>query len=408
MLSLHSSPLDEPGTGTSGGMNVYVRELARALASSGTAVDIFTRSREEARVVLEAPGVRVIGVPAGPHGAVAKETVASLSPALLAGISRFARSEGLRYPLVHSHYWSSGCVAQRLTRRWRVPHVHMFHTLSRIKTAYAGSPPDPRRARIEESLLDTADAIVVPTPVERAQINAHYGQGRAPRVFIPCGIDPTPFASAARHRSRGGDGRFVVVALGRMERLKNFDLLLRALADACAREPRFATQVEIRLAGGPSADEPGTLPALQDLAADLGILAQVRFLGPVPRANVPALYADSDLCVVPSRHESFGLVALEAMAAGLPVVATRTGGLQVTVADGVNGYLVGVDDAPTLASRLLDLWASPALRRTLGARGAQTASHYAWPLIAERMSDLYEALIADRQRAPWPLDGEAS
>ena len=412
MLCLHSSPLDDPGAGAGGGMNVYVRELARALAEAGTVVDIFTRSPDHLRVFEDAPGVRVIAIPAGPRGGVAKDTVPSLSPALLAGISRFAKAEGRRYDLVHSHYWSSGCVAQRLSRLWRVPHVHMFHTLSRIKTAYAGTPPDPRRAHVEANLLDAAHAVVVATPVERAEILAHYGRRQAPLVSIPCGIDPALF-STARDFSRRADGRFVIVALGRIERLKNFELLLRAVAEAGARDGRFAEAVEPRIAGGPAGGEPETLPALQRLAADLGIETRVRFLGVVPRAEVPGFFADADLCVVPSRHESFGLVALEAMAAGLPVVATRAGGLQVTVADGINGYLVDGDDVPALAGRLLDLWASPILRRDLGARGVRTAHRYAWPRIAERMSDLYEDLIADRQRAdgraaPWALEGEAS
>ncbi|MGH2389659.1 MAG: glycosyltransferase, partial [Chloroflexota bacterium] len=293
------------------------------------------------------------------------------------------------------HYWSSGCVAQRLARLWKTPHVHMFHTLSRIKTAYAGTAPDPRRAHVELGLLDSANAIVVATPIERAQIAAHYGPRRAPTVYIPCGIDPEPFATPARANTRRSGGRFVVTALGRIERLKNFELLLRAAARAMALEPRFVKDVEVRIAGGPSADEPETLPALLDLAAELGIESQVRFLGAVPRKDVIALYAASDLCVVPSRHESFGLVALEAMAAGLPVVATRTGGLQVTVEDGVNGYLVDIDDTEALAERLLLLWASPALRRELGARGARIAGRYAWPLIAKRMIDLYGTLVAE-------------
>ncbi len=402
MLTLHSSPLDEPGTGSGGGMNVYVRELARALAGSGIAVDIYTRSPQDIRVAHDAPGVRVIAVPAGPRGPVAKDIVANLAPALLAGISRFAKAEGVRYNLVHSHYWSSGCVAQRLARHWKVPHVHMFHTLSRSKTAYAGTAPDPRRAHVETGLLDSADAIVVATPVERAEIAAHYGLRRAPTVYIPCGIDLGPFAALPRRVPRHPGDRFIVTALGRIERLKNFDLLLRAVALAADADPSFGKDAEVRIAGGPSGDEPETLPALKRLAEDLGIANQVCFLGPVPRKDVIALYAASDVCVVPSRHESFGLVALEAMAAGLPVVATRTGGLQVTVEDRVSGYLVDVADAATLGIRLGALRASPGLRRELGARGARIARRYAWPAIADQMIDLYETLIAERRREDRP------
>ena len=402
MLTLHSSPLDEPGTGSGGGMNVYVRELARALAGSGIAVDIYTRSPHDSRVVHDAPGVRVIAIPAGPRGPIAKDIVANLAPAFLAGISRFAKAEGRRYDVVHSHYWSSGCVAQRLARLWKTPHVHMFHTLSRSKTAYAGTAPDPRRAHVETGLLDSASAIVVATPVERAEIAAHYGLRRAPTVYIPCGIDLGPFAALTRRAPRHPGDRFVVTALGRIERLKNFELLLRAVALVLSADPAFGEGLEVRIAGGPSSDEPETLPALKNLAADLRIDNWVRFLGAVPRKDVIALYGASDVCVVPSRHESFGLVALEAMAAGLPVVATRTGGLQVTVEDGVSGYLVDVDDAATLGLRLGALRASPSLRRELGARGAQVARGYAWPAIADRMIELYETLIAERRREGQP------
>ena len=402
MLTLHSSPLDEPGIGSGGGMNVYVRELARALAGSGIAVDIYTRSPHDIRVVHDAPDVRVIAIPAGPRGPVAKDIVANLAPALLAGISRFAKAEGRRYDVVHSHYWSSGCVAQRLARLWKTPHVHMFHTLSRSKTAYAGTAPDPRRAHVETGLLDSASAIVVATPVERAEIATHYGLRQAPTIYIPCGIDPEPFAAGARGAARRSGRRFVVTALGRIERLKNFELLLRAVALAVSAKPRLGDEIEVRIAGGPSTDEPETLPALKRLAAELGIEPCIRFLGAVPRKDVVALYAASDVCVVPSRHESFGLVALEAMATGLPVVATRTGGLQITVEDGVSGYLVDVDDAAALADRLRALWVSPGLRHQLGACGTQVAKGYAWPVIAEQMIDLYETLVAERRRVGRP------
>jgi D-inositol-3-phosphate glycosyltransferase len=278
----------------------------------------------------------------------------------------------------------------------------MFHTLSRSKTAYAGTAPDPRRAHVETGLLDSASAIVVATPVERAEIVAHYGLRRAPTVYIPCGIDLGPFAALTRRAPRHLSNRFVVTALGRIERLKNFELLLRAVALAVSADPAFGEGLEVRIAGGPSSDEPETLPALKALAAELKIDNQVRFLGAVPRKDVIALYAGSDVCVVPSRHESFGLVALEAMAAGLPVVATRTGGLQVTVEDGVSGYLVDVDDAATLGLRLGALRASPTLRRDLGARGAQIARRYAWPAIADQMIDLYETLIAERRGEEQP------
>jgi D-inositol-3-phosphate glycosyltransferase len=396
MLCLHSSPLDQPGAGNGGGMNVYVRELARALAARDIAVDIFTRSVDGLRVVEDAPGVRVICVPAGPRGSVAKGDLADLAPALLHGIHAWTQQEAAQYDLIHSHYWISGLVGQHLARAWSVPHVQMFHTFSRIKTAHGGASPDPRRARAEARLLEEADAVVVTNAVERLQVLEQYGPPPTPLVTIPCGIDPAPFAEARDSTPRGADGRIVVAALGRLERLKNFSLLLRGTALACAQDSRFAEAVEVRIAGGPSGDEPETIDELRRSAGELGIEDRVRFLGAMPRERIASFYAAADLCVVPSRHESFGLVALEAMAAGLPVVATRTGGLQATVVEGSTGYLIGQDEPAALADRLLLLQASPSLRRAMGAAGAHAAQHYAWPRVAERICCLYDALCSTR------------
>ena len=394
MICVHSSPLDQPGTGSSGGMNVYVRALARALAASDVEVDIFTRSATTVQVVRDAPNVRVLALPIGPAGPLPKGAFGALGEAAAAAIAEQAGDEGRRYDVVHSHYWSSGLVGSLLAARWSVPLVHMFHTLSRVKSEFAGSPPDEVRAAGEQRVLDRADAIVVANAIERAQILDLYRGQDSRLVTIPCGIDPAPFLAHKRTRRRQVGDPFVVVALGRAERLKNFPLLLRAVAIAAARDPHFGSSVRVQLAGGPSSDDPEVMPELQRLAGDLGIADRVNFVGPVPHERVPELYAGADLCVVPSRYESFGLVALEAMAAGLPVVATRTGGLQVTVDEGVNGYLVPTEGAEALASCLLALWADPALCAQLGTRGLRAAQQYAWPVIADRIGCLYQALAA--------------
>lgn len=393
MLCLHSSPLDTPGTGSSGGMNVYVRELSRSLAASGTAVDIFTRSQGAIQIHHDADGVRVIAVPVGPPGPLPKNAIADQAPALLHAIVEAAH--GLRYDLVHSHYWVSGLVARHLAHRWNVPSVHMFHTLSRVKTRFAGSTPDERRARGEQRVLDTTDAIVVANEAERDQLRALYCVRQPRLAVIPCGIDPEPFGEESP-QSHGSP--VIVVALGRLERLKNFGLLLRALAVATRRDPAVAGQIEVHIAGGPAAEEPEERVLLERLATDLGIADRVRLLGAVPRESIPALYAASDICVVPSHYESFGLVAVEAMAAGLPVLATRVGGLQSTVRDGESGYLIPPDDVETMAERLLQLAASPERRAAMGACGAMLAQQYAWPRIAARVRDLYEVLLADGRR----------
>ena len=425
MLSLHSSPLDQPGSGSSGGMNVYVRELAQALAAEDLAIDIFTRSADVKRIVEEQRGVRVIALPAGPTGPVAKHALVDLAPALLHGIDSFAQGEGNGYDIVHSHYWISGLVARRLAQRWSVPMVHMFHTLSRVKSHFGGATEDLQRAAGEQRVLDAADVIVVPNSIEASQLRALYDVRGAHLATIPCGIDPAPFGAQSQQSpgcaavlpaALGGpcprpvpgcivpetgqpSPHFVVLALGRIERLKNFALLLQATAIACARDPQFAAQVRVRIAGGPSSDEPEVLLQLKRQASDLGITKQVSFLGPVPHSAVPELYAGADLCVVPSHHESFGLVALEAMAARLPVIATAVGGLQVTVADEITGYLVQPNDAEAMAQRMLTLWSSPCLREAMGMRGARAAQHYAWPVIGERVRCLYESVAQSRKMA---------
>ena len=341
MLCLHTSPLDQPGTGSSGGMNVYTRALSRALAAADIEVDLFTRSTGGLTIVADAPGVRVIAVPAGRPGPVAKGAIAPLAPACAEAIERFAASQGLRYDVVHSHYWISGLTGIQLADRWSVPLVHMFHTLSRIKTRFAGSAADPQRAHGEQRVLDAADAVVAANRIECDQLREAYRVRGTRVVTIPCGVDPSPFgAFPLRNGRHTTNVPFTIAALGRAERLKNFPLLLRAMATAGARDPRFAAAAQLRIAGGPSSDEPAVLPELQQLARTLGIADRVRFVGPVPHAQVPDFYAAADVCAVPSFYESFGLVAVEAMAAGLPVIASRVGGLQVTVDDGVNGFLV--------------------------------------------------------------------
>ena len=391
MLSLHSSPLDQPGAGSSGGMNVYVRDLSRALTALDLNVDIFTRASAGPTVVEEVPGVRVIGVSGGRAGAVSKNEIADMIPALIRGIDDIVRRDKAAYDLVHSHYWISGMAGSRLARQWDVPHVQMFHTLSRIKSMYAGSTADPRRERAEIRLLQTADAVVVSNPIERMQIHELYPEHCGHLASIPCGIDVTKFHRVGRLPE--ADGRFTVVALGRLEQLKNFGLLLDAVALACRESAEFGRVARVLIAGGPSSDEQDERRRLEAQARALGIQHVVDFLGPVPRDTIPSFYASAQVCVVPSLHESFGLVALEAMASGLPVVATRTGGMQLTVVNNVSGFLVDPFEPAEMADRLLTLWRSPLLREHMGMRGSRAAQHYAWPVVAERVRCLYQSLV---------------
>jgi D-inositol-3-phosphate glycosyltransferase len=372
-------------------MNVYVRDLSRALTALDLKVDVFTRSTGELRVIDEAPGMRVIGIPGCRTGTASKNEIADMVPALIRGIEGLVQREHVAYDVVHSHYWISGMAGRALATRWDVPHVQMFHTLSRIKSKFAGSPPDPRRERNEMRLLQTSDAVVVSNLVERREIGELYPDWRARLVSIPCGIDLSRFHRTPRHSSP--DDRFTIVALGRLERLKNFGLLLDALALACRESAEFRQAAHLSIAGGPSADERDERRRLEAQVRALGIEHLVRFEGPIPPDQLPEFYASAGICVVPSLHESFGLVALEAMASGLPVVATRTGGMQMTVQHGASGFLVDPIDPADMAQRLLTLWRSPLMREHMGMRGARAARDYSWPVVAEQVACLYESLI---------------
>ena len=392
MLSLHSSPLDQPGSGSSGGMNVYVRDLSRSLTALDLSVDVYTRSSAGLDIHEDVPGVRVISVPGCRPGPATKDEIADMVPALVQGIQDVVQHEGIRYDVVHSHYWISGMAGRHLAAHWDVPHVQMFHTLSRIKNKYAGSAADPRRERTEIRLLQTADAVIVSNPIERMQIRALYPEHCSRLVSIPCGIDVSVFHKVARQP--GANDVFTVVGLGRLERLKNFGLLLESVARACRENPKFECETKVLIAGGPSSDEPDERRRLGDKAAELGVANVVSFTGPISRDRVPWFYSSADVCVVPSLHESFGMVALEAMASGLPVVATRTGGMQLTVVDNVSGFLVDPTDPAEMSDRLLALWRSPLLREHMGLRGCRAAEHYAWPVVADRVRCLYEALVS--------------
>ncbi len=375
-------------------MNVYVRDLSRSLAALDLHVDIYTRSSSDTPFELDLGGARVIGVAGCRAGPASKNEIADMVPALIQGIEQVARRHSLSYDLVHSHYWISGMAGRRLAARWDVPHVQMFHTLSRIKSKFAGNAADPRRERAEIRLLRTSDAVVVSNPIERMQIRELYPEHCSHLVSIPCGIDTTLFRTAESPRRTTEP--FTIVALGRLERLKNFGLLLEAVALACRQDVDFARSTRVLVAGGPSSDEPEEGVRLGELADALGISQVVTLTGPISREVVPEFYSSADVCVVPSLHESFGMVALEAMASGLPVVATRTGGMQLTVVNNVSGFLVEPDDPTEMADRLLTLWRSPILRAHMGLRGSRAAQHYAWPVVAERVRCLYDALLCRR------------
>jgi D-inositol-3-phosphate glycosyltransferase len=413
MLAVHSSPLATLGGREAGGMNVYVRELARELGQRGVAVDIFTRSQRkgEPQITEIGPNARVVTLRTGPTVPYDKNQVLDFLPEFVGRIRCFADGEDLHYDVIHSHYWLSGVAAIELRKMWGTPMVHMFHTLGAMKNAVAATAlwgESDERVRIEGQLLREADAIVAATPLDRAQMQFHYNVDAERVVVIPCGVDTATFRPQAQADARlrlGLDqsGRDkLVLFVGRIEPLKGLDTLLQAMKRLTA-DAEVGRRVQLVVVGGDAhagADQwGGEERRLRAMVDELGLGDAVRFIGSRPQAQLPLLYSAADVVAVPSHYESFGLVALEAQACGVPVVASKVGGLQYTIEDGVSGFLEPWDCPEAFADRIKQLVQHEGLREEMGARAIANARAYAWPRIADRVLGLYEAVQPHRQPA---------
>jgi D-inositol-3-phosphate glycosyltransferase len=386
-------------------MNVYVRELSRALAARGVAIDIFTRRQvtDVPDVVEYAPGARVVHIDAGPHRHVDKYDILDYLPDFACGIQRFRALTGASYDLIHSHYWLSGRLGLLFQDHWGVPMVSTFHTLAQLKNRVAESAAEREqvvRYEIERRTMAGSDRIVALTAVDRQQMIRHYGD-QAPIVVIPGGVDlerfaPLPRASAREKLGlpRGGKMK-VVLFVGRIQRLKGLEVLLRAFARLNDLD------AELLIVGG----RPGTTPEsreiarLQHLATRLGVAERTRFLGAVPHEDLPAYYSAADVSVMPSSYESFGLVAVESLACGTPVVATRVGGLRSIVRDEETGLLVPWRDAELFAERLRRVLTDASLRARLAEHARESVLDYGWGRIADEHLALYAEVRAERRSA---------
>ena len=393
MLSVHTCPLAALGGKETGGMNVYVRQVARELGLMGVHVDVFTRSQNSTipRVVELGPGARVVHLPAGPESPLAREALHQYLDEFAAGVESFAREQDIRYDLIHSHYWLSGVAGLQLREAWGTPLVQMFHTLGRLKNAVAQSPADLEPSlRIDEEarIVAHADRIVAANVVERAHLVWYY-RARTDRVaVIPCGVDTDLFqpmdpAKAKDLLELPPDPLLLYV--GRLQPIKGLETLLEAMVTVPA-------PADLLIVGGDQ-DEPenGHGWALRQQVTALGLDRRVRFLGSQPQRRLRLFYAAADATVMPSYYESFGMVALEAMACGSPVVASRVGGLTTTVQDGVTGRLVPEGDPAALAASIAGLVGSPEARR-LGQQAARWAAEHRWPCVAEAVCRLYSSL----------------
>jgi D-inositol-3-phosphate glycosyltransferase len=404
VLSVHTCPLAALGGKETGGMNVYVREVARALGRLGFEIDVFTRSQDPRipEVVALGSSARVVHVPAGPARPIMRAAVAGHLEAFAERVEAFREREGVRYDLVHSHYWLSGLAGLDLARRWDVPLVHMFHTLGAIKNRVArgsGDTEPAERLAAEVRIAADADRLVASNLIERADLAWHLGADPGKVVVIPCGVDVELFRprAAAPARARLGlDAEHVLLFVGRLTPIKGFETLLRALA-VLRSDGLAAARLTLLVVGG-AKDDGGGSEQLRQLAHGLGVGAWVDFRGPQPQDILPDYYAAADLCLMPSRYESFGMVALEAMASGVPVIASRAGGLAVTVQDGLTGRLVPEGDVAALARAVSGLLADEPGRRALGLRAVEWARRFAWPTIGRSMVQLYGDLLM-------PLEG---
>jgi D-inositol-3-phosphate glycosyltransferase len=397
MLSVHTCPLAALGGKETGGMNVYVREVSRELGRMGVSVDVFTRSQDPSipRVVRLGERARVIHLAAGVEAPMARERVYGHLDEFVEGIEAWRIAEAIDYDLIHAHYWLSGVVALTLKTRWSVPVLQMFHTLGRLKNRVARSAAELEPAvRLEEEtrIVSAADRIVAANVVERAELLRDYAAHASRIATIPCGVDTDLFTPADRAEARrrlGLDGRPVLLWVGRIAPIKGLDTLL----DAVARLAEGGQDMRLLVVGG-DADEPtsGHESSLRQRLARLGLEGSVRFVGPQPQSVLPLYYAASDVTVLPSYYESFGMVALEAMACGSPVIASRVGGLVTTVRDGVTGFLVPDGDVGALAERIETLVADPELRWRLGREGVRWAAQHRWPCVAEAVCKEYASL----------------
>lgn len=405
VVSLHTSPLDQPGTGSSGGMNVEIRALATRLGERGVGVDVFTRCAGRGVPDIEhlGPLARVIQVQAGPRAPLAGPELPALVAPFADAVGGLERDLG-PYDLVHSHYWLSGPAAVTVARRWGVPLVASFHTLAEVKNRALseGDLPEPLvRVAGERRAIRASDRIVVPTPEDARHLRELYGAEASRIRVVPPGVDTRLFRPRDRAEARrrlGLTGGPVILFVGRLQPLKGPDLAVRAFAEAVRGAPDAMRDAALLVVGGPSGPRGHSVRAwLDGVVKDEGVGGRVSFLPPRPHRELPWVYSAADLLLMPSRSESFGLAALEAQACGVPVVASRVGGLRHAVRDGAGGHLVEGGDPRGLAAGVLSIVGSRDGRLSAGALAH--ASAFPWEATVDRLLGVYGEVLGERESA---------
>ncbi|HEX2143588.1 MAG TPA: D-inositol-3-phosphate glycosyltransferase [Glycomyces sp.] len=406
MVSVHTSPLAQPGTGDAGGMNVYVLNTARELARSGVEVEVFTRatSSEEPPTVEAAPGVLVHHLPAGPFEGLSKNDLPTQLCAFTGGLLRAeAHNRPGHYDLIHAHYWLSGQAAWVAADRWGVPLVQTFHTLAKVKNAQLaeGDSPEPiGRVVGEEQITTEADLLVANTAAEAAELHRYYNADARRVEVIHPGVDLGVFRPGDRLAARLALGlpanALIVAFVGRIQPAKAPDVLLRGLARLRETDPQLAERIVPVFVGGPSNTDLYWLPKL---AGELGLGDRVQWRTPRSGEALAQVYRAADAVAVPSYNESFGLVALEAQATGTPVIAAKVGGLPTAVAEGTSGLLVDSHSADDWAAALGRLMGDRALRERLAAGAREHAALFSWQATAEGLNGAYRRALLARSQA---------
>ena len=405
-LMVHTSPLDQPGAGDAGGMNIYVVESAERMAAMGVSVDIFTRRHNPdlPDIVELSPGVRVRHLDIGAYSAT-KEELPALIPNLSQAFSKVLENE--KYDVLHSHYWISGKVAMPEAKKFGIPLAHTMHTMARVKNMNLaeGERPEPMiRVQGETQVVAAADALIANTDAEAASLVSLYEACPDNVSVVSPGVDLYTFtAGSGRKAAREAVGlpqdAHILAFVGRIQPHKGPEVLIRAVAEMLNHSPHLRPKLITIIMGGASGSGVGEVERLKDLVSWLNISDVVRFEKPVPRAQIPQWYRAADLVCVPSYSESFGLVALEAQACGTPVVATAVGGLRTAVADGISGVLVDGHDPRAWSSVLARLLQEPQRRVLLSMGAIEHASHFGWDATARGTLDIYDRIIATRASA---------
>ena len=401
---VHTSPLDQAGTGDAGGMNIYVVEAAQNMAAMGVQVDIFTRRTDTdiADVVEVSPGVRVIQLNVGPVSGVTKEQLPKLIPELSVAFTQAMSND--HYDVIHSHYWISGKVAMPVAKELGIPLVHTMHTMVRVKNLNLaeGETPEPMiRVQGETQVVAAADALVANTDAEAASLVSLYEACPDNVLVVSPGVNLKVFTpgsgrAAAREVVDLDKDAHIISFVGRIQPHKGPEVLIRAIAEMVSHSPHLRQKLITNIIGGASGANQSEVERLKELTTWLGIDDVVRFAPPVPREDLPQWYRASDLVCVPSYSESFGLVALEAQACGTPVVATAVGGLRTAVADGISGVLVDGHDPRAWSSVLARLLQEPQRRVLLSMGAVEHASHFGWDATSRGTLDIYDRVLSAR------------